>query len=168
MAKIRKADVNDIPLIRSMALVAFPHTYGKIISAEQISFMMEWMYSPESLKRQMVEEKHVYFILDDDADSPAGYVSIQPQGGNVIHLQKIYVLPSAQKKGYGEMLFRHACKAAVEMNGGRNVHLELNVNRNNVALDFYKRMGMHVQSQGDFDIGNGYFMNDYIMAIDLP
>ena len=45
--------------------------------------------------------------------------------------------------------------------------MELNVNRNNKALDFYYRMGMRKDRQGDFDIGNGFFMNDYIMVLDI-
>lgn len=45
--------------------------------------------------------------------------------------------------------------------------VELNVNRKNPALSFYRHMGMTIASSGDFDIGNGYFMNDYIMAIDF-
>ena len=30
-----------------------------------------------------------------------------------------------------------------------------------------KHMGMHKASQGDFPIGNGYFMNDFIMAMEV-
>ena len=43
----------------------------------------------------------------------------------------------------------------------------LNVNRHNRALGFYKHMGMFEVSRGDFPIGNGYFMNDCIMGLDL-
>ena len=45
--------------------------------------------------------------------------------------------------------------------------MELNVNRNNKALGFYLHMGMKKASEGDFDIGNGFYMNDYIMSIDI-
>ncbi|MCF0164610.1 MAG: GNAT family N-acetyltransferase, partial [Bacteroidales bacterium] len=45
--------------------------------------------------------------------------------------------------------------------------MELNVNRYNKALDFYKYMGMKQLRQGDFDIGNGWYMNDYIMGLDI-
>ena len=39
--------------------------------------------------------------------------------------------------------------------------------RPNPALGFYLHMGMKKVSEGDFDIGGGYYMNDYIMAIDV-
>lgn len=43
----------------------------------------------------------------------------------------------------------------------------LNVNRNNRALHFYERMGMRKLREGDFPIGDGYYMNDYIMGLDI-
>ena len=45
--------------------------------------------------------------------------------------------------------------------------MELNVNRGNKALLFYERMGMRKLREGDFPIGNGYYMNDYIMGLDI-
>lgn len=44
----------------------------------------------------------------------------------------------------------------------------LNVNRHNTkALAFYQRMGMSKVDEGDFPIGQGYYMNDYIMGLDI-
>lgn len=40
--------------------------------------------------------------------------------------------------------------------------IELNVNRHNPAVGFYKHMGFHEHATRDFHIGNGYYMNDYI------
>ena len=39
-----------------LATEAFPYTYREILTPEQIDYMMDWMYSPESLSRQMEEE----------------------------------------------------------------------------------------------------------------
>lgn len=44
---------------------------------------------------------------------------------------------------------------------------ELNVNRYNKALEFYLRMGMQIDRSGDFDIGGGFYMNDYILRKSL-
>ena len=49
----------------------------------------------------------------------------------------------------------------------RRSQRELNVNRNNKALQFYEYMGMRKLRKGDFPIGNGYYMNDYIMGLDI-
>ena len=42
--------------------------------------------------------------------------------------------------------------------------LQLQVNRNNKAKSFYEKIGFKVIEEADFDIGNGFFMNDYVMG----
>ena len=63
-------------------------------------------------------------------------------------------------------MFEHVVKYIKEIHPTPCV-MELNVNRDNKAVTFYEHMGMHKDRQGDFPIGNGFFMNDYIMAMDL-
>lgn len=104
----------------------------------------------------MEEEEHVYFIAYEECEA-AGYVSIQPQGKDLFHLQKIYVLPYYQGAHCGSFLFREAVKYIKEIHP-EPCMLELNVNRNNKALHFYEHMGMKKLREGDFPIGNGYFL----------
>lgn len=114
MFTIRKATMDDIPLINKMAQVVFPDTYSEILSPEQLDYMMEWMYAPASLRKQMSEEGHIYYIAYKE-DEPAGYVSIQPEGEHVFHLQKIYVLPRFQGCRLGKSLFDQAIGAIKEI-----------------------------------------------------
>ena len=58
---VRRIGPEDIMLIHDMAEVVFRHTYREILSAEQMEYMMDWMYSPSSLEHQM-SEGHVYYI----------------------------------------------------------------------------------------------------------
>ena len=165
MPDIRKASLEDIPTIRSMASVVFPDTYREILSPEQIDYMMEWMYSEKSLHRQMTEEGHIYYITYQN-EKPAGYLSIQPEGEDIYHLQKLYILPSHQGLHLGEQLFRQAITAIKELHP-TPCQMRLNVNRHNKALTFYQKMGMVKVDEGDFPIGNGYYMNDYIMGMEI-
>lgn len=162
MIKIRKATSSDIPTIRSLAKVVFPATYEALLPAGQVDYMMEWMYSAESLRRQM-QEGHTYYIAYAEGE-PCGYLSVERQGERLFHLQKIYVLPSFQRRGIGEKLFLRAVEQVREQ-GTLPASLELNVNRENRAMDFYLRMGMHPARTVDVEIGNGFFMNDYIMEL---
>lgn len=107
--------------------------------------------------------KH-YFRKQEN--EPCGYVSIQQQEKDVFHLQKIYVLPRFQGTHCGSFLFKEAIKCIKEIHPGSCL-MELNVNRNNKALQFYEHMGMRKLREGDFPIGNGYYMNDYIMGLDI-
>lgn len=161
--KIVEANVDDIPIIRQIAEIAFPETYKNIIPEGQIPYMMEWMYSHESLNKQITEENNTFFLANILGEN-VGYVSIRPDGEDVYHLEKLYVLPDYQHNRVGQKLFNHALNFARQKNG-KPCKVQLNVNRNNPAFGFYKHQGMTVANIGDFDIGNGFFMNDYIMEI---
>lgn len=163
------ATIDDIPVIRQLADICFRDTYQSILTPEQIDYMMEWMYGEVSLRQQLTVDGHVYFLCTDEDGTPEGYVSVQPQGAAedglpLWHLQKIYVLPHLKGKGRGVQLFHHALNYIHSQSGPS--HVELNVNRANPAVGFYHKMGMAILRQGDFPIGQGYFMNDYIMGID--
>lgn len=164
MFEIRKATKDDCPQIRQLAEQIFPATYKEIISQEQIDFMMDWMYSISNLNKQM-DDGHIYFLAYRET-APVGYVSVEQQDKDLFHLQKIYVLGSEQGTGCGKFLFTEAVKY-IKMVHPAPCTMELNVNRENRAIRFYEHMGMHKARQGDFPIGNGYFMNDYIMSMEL-
>lgn len=166
MFTIRKATLEDISLINELAWVVFPHTYKELLSPGQIEFMMNWMYSPANLHKQMTEDGHIYYLAFQ-GNEPAGYLSIQPEAEHIYHLQKIYVLPSFQGMKLGKLLFNHAIKAIKEIHP-EPCQMRLNVNRYNTkAVEFYQRIGMKKIFEGDFDIGHGYLMTDYIMALDI-
>lgn len=165
---IRRASADDIPLIRSLADVTFRDTYREILSPDQMDYMMEWMYSEASLRRQMEQDGHVYFIAESDGH-PCGYVSAQPHGlqddqSYLFELQKLYVLPGFQGLHIGQRLYEHVTAFVRNSAGGWPCRVELHVNRNNKAVSFYRRFGLEILREGDYPIGHGYFMNDYIMG----
>ena len=164
MFTIRKAETADCGLINQLAWQVFPATYRNILSQEQIEYMMDWMYSPENIRKQMAEG-HVYLLAYEECEV-AGYVSVRPEGKDLYHLEKIYVLPCFQKAHCGSFLFREAIRYIKEVHP-EPCRMELNVNRYNPALGFYEHMGMTKVREGDFPIGGGYYMNDYIMGMEL-
>ncbi len=158
MYNIRKANSNDIPLIRELAFKVWPQTYADILSIEQIDYMLEMMYSESSLQKQMSDGCQ-FIIINDDA-APLGFASYQEVEPSLFKLHKIYVLRSQQGKGAGRFLINHII-SNLQQRG--NTSLQLQVNRNNSAIIFYKKLGFTVLKEADFDIGNGYFMRDYVM-----
>lgn len=201
---IRQATFEDIPAIQAMAEVVFRETYREILSPEQMEYMMDMMYSTQSLENQLTDG--VFFVSADAGPGQpeaaperlVGYASVRPDGFAAdgrprFHLEKLYILPSHQKTGLGRQLFETVCsyvRASVSCSciafasaspsafpdqiarpaslDGRSVALlELNVNRGNPALGFYERLGLRRARSGDFPIGRGFYMNDYIMAFDL-
>ena len=105
MFTTKQATTADIQLIHDMAQVVFRNTYRDILSPEQMEYMMEWMYSIDSLHKQIEHDGQVYFIGYYD-EKPCGYLSVEQQEADVFHLQKIYVMPDFQGKGIGKKLFQ--------------------------------------------------------------
>lgn len=168
---IKQVGVEAISVIQSVAEIAFRETYKEILSVEQIDYMMEWMYSEQSLRKQ-ITEGHNSFFLAILNNSCVGYAAVRPdfeassETIKVYHLEKIYLLPDMQVRGIGAMLIDYVSQFVKNLSG-MNCVIELNVNRNNGAKGFYEKMGFFVASEGDFPIGNGFFMNDYIMRKEL-
>ncbi len=157
-----KATVADFALIYQLALPAWKEAYADILSEEQFDYMIEKMYSEESLKQQM-QEGHMFFIAYSDADNAAGFVSFHPNNADSYILEKLYVLPQMHGKGAGRFLVETVESYIHEQHPGQQILLELNVNRNNKAVAFYKRMGFRIDQLVDENIGNGFYKNDYIM-----
>lgn len=164
MVTVEQATEKDMGLVRLMAEQVFPATYREILTPEQCGYMMEMMYSADSLRRQLADG-HVYFIGRCDGE-PCGYFSVERQGEHLFHLQKIYVLPSFQGRHIGGTLFDEAVRYIKSIHPGPCT-MELNVNRFNKAMRFYEHKGMRKLREGNFPIGNGYYMNDYIMGIEI-
>ncbi len=158
MLSIRPATVDDIPLIRELTFRVWPQTYADILSPEQIAYMLEIMYSEESLKKQM--EELCRFIIVNIEEEPAGFASFGETEPGIFKLHKIYILPSQQSKGTGSFMISHII-SNIRQEGGHV--LQLQVNRHNKAKKFYERLGFTVTEEADFDIGHGWYMNDYIM-----
>ncbi len=155
---IQKASITDSDLIRSLSLQVWPQTYSDLITPEQISYMLEIMYSKESLQKQMAEG-HRFIILYDN-DVPTGFASYSEIEEHIFKLHKLYILPAHHGGGKGKFVLNHI-QNDILTKGAKT--LQLNVNRNNIAKTFYEKLGFKVIRTEDIDIGNGYFMNDYIM-----
>jgi diamine N-acetyltransferase len=156
---IRKADKTDISVISILAHAIWPDTYHNIISEAQIKYMLELFYSHESLEKQF-DENHVFLIALMNAET-VGFASYSH--GNktgVYKVHKLYVHPMLHGKGFGKKLLDRVIHD-VKPQGGKII--QLNVNRHNRAKAFYEKNGFKVVGEEDIAIGEGYFMNDYVM-----
>jgi ribosomal protein S18 acetylase RimI-like enzyme len=165
--EIVPATVADAPLIRQVALATWPATFGDILSAQQIDYMLEMMYSLGALRGQMAEQNH-RFLLAQEAGQCLGYLSYETdyQGLPKTKVHKVYVLPQAQGRGVGQLLFARVYGLAA---AHHNPTLTLNVNRNNAAIRFYEKQGFVKVAEENIDIGQGFWMEDAVMEkkIDL-
>lgn len=156
---IRHASLDDINTIGYLAHEIWPHTYGDIISSGQMRYMLQLFYDPSSLHDQIVKEKH-QFLIAELAGEPVGFASYGAAGKGVYKLHKIYLLPVTQGKGVGKALIQFIIDDILPRQA---VALQLNVNRYNKAKTFYEKLGFSVIREENNNIGNKYFMNDFVM-----
>ena len=155
---IRKATVDDIPVIQRLAHEIWPGTFDEILSGEQINYMLEFIYSKTSLQKQIAEGHN--FLIAEANNAPLAYADYSLLKDDIYKLHKIYILPQHQGKGIGKLLIEYIIEAIKKQNA---TALLLNVNRYNKAKGMYERLGFKVIGEEDIDIGEDYFMNDYIM-----
>lgn len=165
---IRIATLDDIPAIQEIAYQTWPSTYGGIISEEQIRYMLDLMYSTESLVQQM-SKGHQFFLMEQDKNQVAdtaisGFASVSDEGNGIFKLNKLYVLPTAHKTGTGKALL-NSVKAYATQNGGKELILQ--VNKQNPAIAFYKSQGFIIKSENIFELDHGFVMDDYEMSLPL-
>lgn len=162
---ITSASPADIPVVRRIALATWPFAYGGILGAEQLHYMLDLMYSEQALVEQMETRGHQFLLahIGKDALGFASFSSIEDEPATT-RLHKLYVLPDQQGNGIGHALLATIVEAAITAG---HVRLELNVNRFNRALEFYKRQGFRVVRDEQIDIGQGFIMDDHVLKLEL-
>ena len=154
------ASEEDIPALRTLATHIWGECYEGIISREQMAYMLEWMYSAETMRREISEGVLWEIVRLDGRD--AGYCSVTFGAEDVAKLNKLYLLPMLQGQGHGQAMLARVF-ALAETRAAKEVRLQ--VNKANVrALRAYERFGFARIEEGVFDIGGGYVMDDYILS----
>ena len=162
MIEIKKAGAEAIPVIQNIAETTWPIAYGEILTVSQLDYMMELMYSASALQNQIQNGQQ--FIIAYDENNPVAFAAYSPKENtpSIYKLHKIYILPTQQGKGLGKLLIDYIVKDIVP-----STTLHLNVNRYNKARYFYEKIGFTIIKEEDIDIGNNFFMNDYVMELKI-
>ncbi|WP_027380034.1 GNAT family N-acetyltransferase [Chryseobacterium daeguense] len=160
--KFIEATEKDVPLIQDLARRSWEKAYTGIISDEQIEYMLTNMYSQQEIKNQLENSKyHYYLIFDDTADSYDGFMGYEHDyEKDTTKLHRIYLVPESKGKGAGKAALEFL---KVKVTDFGNKRIILNVNKENIAKDFYKSQGFSVYDEVVLDIGDGFVMDDYLM-----
>jgi RimJ/RimL family protein N-acetyltransferase len=146
----------DISEIYRLANKIWYHHYVPIVGQEQVDYMIDKIYSQVSLTEQMHEKKHLFYLITEDNEN-FGFLSISGAEEKFIH--KFYIDQDVQGKGIGSSVFEELKKLFPDTKS-----FELTVNRQNYkSINFYFKLGFKIDHIADFDIGNGYWMNDFVM-----
>lgn len=159
---LRKATEQDIPLIQELARRSWENAYADILSAEQMKYMLDTMYSNDEILEHLQQPNYHYFMILDETDGLydgfIGYENSYEEGTTKLH--RIYLVPESKGKGLGKKTLTFLTQKASESGDRRII---LNVNKYNSAKKFYESQGYVIYGEGVFDIGNGFVMDDYLM-----
>jgi diamine N-acetyltransferase len=155
--KLIPASTADSAQISSLAAKIWHQYYPAIISQEQISYMLGMMYSHSSLTEQMELKGHRFFFIGHNNEK-IGFISVCSENGSEWFMNKFYIDQEVAGKGIGSEAFGKLCEII------KPRVMRLTVNRQNYkAINFYFKQGFTIEKVADFDIGQGYVMNDFVM-----
>ena len=66
MNSIRSLSIDEAPLVQALAHKIWPIAYKEILSQAQLDYMLNWIYSIESLTQQMQEGHHYFGNYESD------------------------------------------------------------------------------------------------------
>ncbi len=156
--KLIPATYKDSETISELAKLIWNQHYPAIISRRQIDYMLALMYSKTSLSEQMNEKGHLFFFVSE-AGNNLGFISVNKQNENDWFLNKFYIDQTRASKGLGSKAFEEL-KRLIQPS-----KITLTVNRQNFkSINFYFKLGFKIEQVADFDIGEGYVMNDFVMV----
>ncbi|MCV2232892.1 GNAT family N-acetyltransferase [Paracholeplasma manati] len=144
----------NIKKISKMSRTIWTEAYKKILSKEQIDYMLTTFLSVQSIKEQ-INTGYEYFIIK--GDKPVGFAAIKDESDKVF-LSKIYIYKEYRNQGF--------MRGFIDKLKERKKPIYLTVNKYNLdAIKAYQKMGFEIKKELITDIGKGYVMDDYVLEL---
>ncbi|MDA3797647.1 MAG: GNAT family N-acetyltransferase [Kiritimatiellae bacterium] len=153
-------NVEQLKTIESLARQIWPVVFKNVVSDGQIVYMLDWMYDLNHMQEEIANG--TVFELIYEEGSPVGYFAYTEHSDkNAVKLDKVYVVPTFQRRGIGGKVFDYVRECSIKR-GYASVILAVNKG-NEQAINAYVKAGFKIIESTKNDIGNGFFMNDYVM-----
>jgi len=151
----------DIAPVCALAREIWMQHYPGIITVRQIEYMLAQRYSPAAIRMQLQAGEAWWDKLEVRGDL-CGFASYERgTDARTMKLDKLYVHQLIRGQGYGAALIDHVTTVARRQGMDK---LMLQVNKyNHGSIAAYRRVGFAVAKTVKVDIGNGFFMDDYVM-----
>ncbi len=157
-----KVDSSNLEIVQNLAERIWKAHYPGIITDGQIDFMLKWFYSKAKLEQDLDDGYDFKLILFNQ--TYIGYLSVMRMSDSELFISKFYIDPTSQSKGTGSKVLKLLIDSYPSVSD-----IKLAVNRKNFkSINFYFKNGFVIESVGDFDIGSGYYMSDFIMKKSIP
>jgi ribosomal protein S18 acetylase RimI-like enzyme len=151
----------DVESLCSLAREIWRAHYPPIIGSAQTEYMLDQRYQPQIVRAELERSDVWWDVLREDRAIVAFASSIRLEEA-ALKLDKLYVHPSRQRRGYGATLLEHAVNRARSL-GLREISLAVN-KQNHAAIAAYRKHGFDIHEAVVKDIGGGFEMDDYVMV----
>lgn len=159
--ELRPMQAEEAEAVAALARVVWQDTYRGIISQAQIDTMLAQRYSAEWMRAELASGDVWWEVLLAGGEIVAFACYFLACRPGEMKLDKLYVHPAHQRRGYGARLLGRVEEAA-RARGCRVLALAVN-KRNLQAIAAYRKYGFTVREAVVQDIGGGFVMDDYIM-----
>lgn len=149
---------NNFQQVFNLASEIWNNNYREMISQEQIDYMLNMMYNPKRIQQDLKEGYVWEFIKHNEVI--IGYLAYVIKDDNRVFLSKIYLKSKVQGLGFGKASLERVINYAKEHNC-KAVYLTVN-RGNKKGIRAYKKARFSIIAEENFDIGNGFIMDDYI------
>lgn len=134
-----------------------------MLSIAQIEYMLTQRYCPMIIHSQLSDKRIWWKKLVLDHSIIGFSCCLRTKEPTELKIDKLYIHHDHHRKGYGKILVGDAIKT---MRAIKCSKLILTVNKqNHTAIQAYQRYGFEIIGDSVVDIGGGFFMNDYLMAM---
>ena len=152
------SDKDKIKEMSSLASKIVKEHYDPILGSTQNDYMIDKFQSVTAITKQL-EQGYQYYIVSDNDENEVGFIGYYPRD-NEMYLSKFYLLRNQRGKGISREMLDFIITNTKEAGLASIV---LNVNKYNViAIRAYEKIGFVKIRDEKIDIGNGYFMDDYV------
>lgn len=159
-----KAAEKDIPVLVSLASDIWKEHYTSLIGEAQVSYMIQNFQSEPVFRQQISSAEYTYYVMYAN-EKPVGYFGITPEA-DCLFLSKLYVQKEYRRKGLAKEALKIITDTARKQSLSK---IRLTVNKRNTdSIQAYLHLGFIKTADIVTDIGNGFFMDDYIMEYSLP
>ncbi|HZM24161.1 MAG TPA: GNAT family N-acetyltransferase [Anaerolineales bacterium] len=167
---IRYGTTDDAEMLSELGARTFYDTFAKDNTPENIEAYLKKSFSPRTQFKELSDPDNIFLIVESE-NTPIGYAQLTMNSkdeaiskATPLEIRRIYAIQEYLGKGVGKELMQ-ATIGEARKRGCDCVWLGV-WEKNQRAIDFYKRWGFREVGTHLFSVGNDP-QNDYVMELEL-
>lgn len=151
---------NDFKQLEPFAASIWEQHYTPIIGADQVAFMLNKYQSAQAMFDQFSAGYKYAVVIS--GDQKAGYFAYDGKAEKEVFISKLYIHKDFRRRGLGRRILDFISKEARALGC---TAMTLSVNKDNSdSIQFYIAYGFQAIKAQKVAIGEGFYMDDYVMS----